>query len=198
MRASILALILLWFTGLWGWYHFCVKPHTHITIPRENHTSLCIHLRNYIKTHHPQSPFPSNGSAIILLTGGKNRLTTAIDSLYCYPHVPLYISGVHPYVRKPHLYKNRSLDKRVHLDYKARNTTGNAKEVAKWVEDNQIRHIILITNALHMPRALTELKTQTPRSLKIIPYGIGAHHAFREWVFEYTKHLVSFVRSKIA
>jgi uncharacterized SAM-binding protein YcdF (DUF218 family) len=59
----------------------------------------------------------------------------------------------------------------VELGTQAQNTIGNARETAKWIEENEIDSIILVTAFYHMPRSLAEMQNADPEVF-IIPYPV--------------------------
>src|SRR5262249_61874685 len=58
----------------------------------------------------------------------------------------------------------------VDLDYSL-NTTGNAVETRRWVEDRGFRSLIVVTSSYHMPRTLAELAGRMP-GVTLIPYPV--------------------------
>lgn len=112
--------------------------------------------------------------AIVVLTGGSDhRIETGINLLKKNWAHTLFISGVNKIVRDKDLLKetDANLQSVIHLGYLAQNTHTNALEVSQWVEDNNIKSIILVTSFYHMPRSLLELKNAQP-NLIVTPYSI--------------------------
>jgi uncharacterized SAM-binding protein YcdF (DUF218 family) len=166
---------------------------------------------------------PQNGAdeqtvteAIVVLTGGRERLKTGFD-LLCHQRAKMiFISGVHPGENLKSLLKNLkfstmtcSLDREqlissTYLGYAAKNTRENAEETAKWVQKMSITSLRLVTAAYHMPRGLRELKHAIPHTTiiphPVFPYGHdpfwwwGNGSAFYLIVSEYHKFLWGFVR----
>lgn len=111
--------------------------------------------------------------AIVVLTGGGNRINTALELLkdkYA-PH--LFISGVNKAVRQQDLIKNfpPDLSNNVTLGYHAEDTKGNARETADWIRNKKIDSVLLVTSFYHMPRSIFEVLKQNP-DLKIIPLPV--------------------------
>ena len=111
--------------------------------------------------------------AIVVLTGGGERVQTALHLLEEHYADYLLISGVHPSVKIEDLTQGLSQDIRnkITLDYVAQDTRGNAKETAAWILRNKVKSVILITSFYHMPRSIFEVLKVTP-DLHIIPQPV--------------------------
>lgn len=106
-------------------------------------------------------PPADKAAAIIVLTGGDQRIGTGIDLLLKGRGERLFISGVNKQTRLADLIALRPAlaDKAsccVTLGYAAETTKENADETAAWVKKNDIRSILLVTSAYHMHRAKQE------------------------------------------
>jgi len=114
----------------------------------------------YIKTLKPENP-ELKTDAVIVLTGGSQRINTGLD-LYANKLAPqLFISGVHNLVKESEIKAmwkgSKSLPECcITLGRDATTTIGNALEAEKWIKDNNIQSIRLVTSNYHMPRALME------------------------------------------
>lgn len=98
--------------------------------------------------------------AVIVLTGDKNRIHTALEILKDKKTERVFISGVHPQIRKNDIVP-RDFDSRlarccIFLGYQAQNTIQNAVESAGWLSANNIRSARIITSDYHMPRTWLE------------------------------------------
>lgn len=111
--------------------------------------------------------------AIVVLTGGGDRIRTALNLLAENQAAHLLISGVHQTVQTQDLLASLTPEERaqITLGYRAKDTRGNAGETAAWVRRNAIRSIVLVTSFYHMPRSIEEVLAQSP-SLKITPYPV--------------------------
>jgi uncharacterized SAM-binding protein YcdF (DUF218 family) len=128
-----------------------------------------------------QVPSSSSGDqtqteAIVVLTGGRQRLSTGLKLQAQGLARKVFISGVNPEVEPEELagfgpLGKAQIDCCVILGYAAANTLGNAAETAGWVRAVQIRSIRLVTAAYHMPRSLFELHRAAPE-LIIIPHPV--------------------------
>jgi uncharacterized SAM-binding protein YcdF (DUF218 family) len=151
---------------------------------------------------------PSHTDAIVVLTGGSERITTGVSLLAQGFGERLFISGVGGPVRAidltaPDLRDRESLAAKISLGSKAEDTPGNAQETAQWVARQNIASIRLVTAAYHMPRSMRELKRAMPETL-IIPHPVFPKHVKSDWwrypgtasliAREYTKYLLSGLR----
>jgi uncharacterized SAM-binding protein YcdF (DUF218 family) len=116
---------------------------------------------------------------IVVLTGGSNRLETAIDLLKNDKATILLISGAHPNTRFEDVFPTltSARDKKlaeccVIMDPQPRDTQSNASKTAQWVEEHNINNIILVTSDYHMPRSILEFEHFLP-SLGIQAYSVA-------------------------
>jgi uncharacterized SAM-binding protein YcdF (DUF218 family) len=119
---------------------------------------------------------PEATDAIIVLTGGTNRVSRGLDLLAEGKAKELMISGVHKDVKQAELlkiwgYKKPLNDCCITLGHEAGNTIGNAIEARKWVDETSSKSIRLITATYHMPRALLEFRHALP-NVTIIPHPV--------------------------
>ncbi|WP_417767065.1 YdcF family protein [Stappia sp.] len=100
--------------------------------------------------------------AIVVLTGGSERVKHALELLGSGRGERLLISGVHPETTPQQIVSSTASDLTlftccVDLDRNASNTLQNASETAKWARRNGFDRLLVVTSAYHMPRALLEL-----------------------------------------
>lgn len=146
----------------------------------------------------------STADAIVVLTGGTERVETGFRLLDEGLAPRLFVSGVHPESRLADLARGAGLDParlqgRVELGHAAASTRGNAVEIAAWARPRQIAKIRLVTAGYHMPRARTELRRAMPglrvQAHPVTPARLRAEGAFwqpRNWGLlfgEYMKFL---------
>lgn len=143
--------------------------------------------------------------AIIVLTGGTNRVARGLDLLAEGKAQDLLISGVHKDVKLQELlgiwgYKSALPDCCITLGREAGNTIGNAIEAHKWIEKTDAKSVRLITANYHMPRALVEFRHMLP-GITIVPHPVipenfsPKHAEFWKLTFlEYHKMMMSFFR----
>lgn len=129
-------------------------------------------LQHFVLTL-PKSPSgtgpPSDG--IVVITGGQQRLATGLHILQDGVSKKMLVSGVGPGVNKAILANELGLDAVgratlaccVELEFEAGDTRGNAVAAARWVRDNQLTSILLVTANYHMPRAALVFQTHLPQ-----------------------------------
>lgn len=124
------------------------------------------------------APGDQGADAIVVLTGGSERLNHGLRLLEQGRSDTLFISGVHDGVGITDLPALRDrgpadLPCCITLGYDAGDTAGNAIETAAWVADRDIDTIRLVTSNYHMPRSLLEFRQRMP-DLTIIPDPVDA------------------------
>lgn len=117
-----------------------------------------------------------NVEGIVVFTGGKNRVQTAIQLLSQNIGQRLFISGVNPNTRKSdisHRIKSdrKLLDCCIDLGKNANNTFENAFETIRWVQNNNFKSLVIVTSNYHMKRSLFILKELDP-NIKFIPFHV--------------------------
>jgi uncharacterized SAM-binding protein YcdF (DUF218 family) len=153
---------------------------------------------------------PTKADAIVALTGGSQRIGDAVSLLASQHGRRLLISGVNEKAGREEILRANPelrpyLDCCVDLDYRARNTIGNAIETRRWARTNGFRSLIVVTSNYHMPRSLMELSHAFPQ-LQLVPFAVITDPANidRWWrdpqiarllVVEYLKYLVGSVRT---
>ncbi len=111
--------------------------------------------------------------AIVVLTGGNNRIYEGL-SLYAERLAPeLFISGVFKDVTQEEIRAMWDGDATLPeccltLGYAATTTEQNGEETKGWARDNDIKSIRLVTGNYHMLRSLLEMKSALPDTLVII------------------------------
>jgi uncharacterized SAM-binding protein YcdF (DUF218 family) len=115
----------------------------------------------------------THSDAVVVLTGGSNRIKTGLQLIQEKKADYLLISGVNKEVTKSKLFKNTSDDilNKITLGYEALDTKGNAKEVDSWIKEKNIKSILLVTSFYHMPRSIFEI-TQLNKNIQINPLPV--------------------------
>jgi uncharacterized SAM-binding protein YcdF (DUF218 family) len=142
--------------------------------------------------------------AIVVLTGGAERVETGFRLLEEGLAPRLFVSGVHPESRLADLARGAGIDParlqgRVELGHAAASTRGNAAEIAGWAKQRDIAAIRLVTAGYHMPRARAELRRALP-AMRVVAHPVtparlrepGAFWRPRVWALmlgEYMKFL---------
>lgn len=154
----------------------------------------------------------SRTDAIVVLTGGGDRISTGLALLEAGKAERLFVSGVHRGVGVAELLRidrgsTRSaplpadLVSRIDLGDTAGDTFGNSVETVDWMRANHYKSMRLVTADYHMRRALIEFRMAAP-DLTIIPNpvrppGVDIAHwwsdgaAFGVLLNEYGKYLIA-------
>jgi uncharacterized SAM-binding protein YcdF (DUF218 family) len=147
--------------------------------------------------------------AIVVLTGGSERLGAGIELLDAHKGKKLFISGVHPGLTPEHLLGDQPVSRELRacciaLGYAAGSTFGNALETRAWMESEQYQSLRLVTANYHMPRSLLIFRKLMP-DFAIIPHPIAPDDVkLGDWwqrpgtasllAFEYNKYLLAVLR----
>lgn len=194
---AVVVLACLWLAGLYGFTRSILNDIAHA----ERDTIQSVRVDG--------APTPPVTDAIVVLTGGANRLETGFDLLEQKRGKKLFISGVYRGVEVRELlaqWRNEdhsALDCCVVLGFEADNTVGNARETAAWMAAEGYRSLYLVTAHYHMKRALLDFRRAAP-DLEIIPYpvspdGLDMNNWWRDGRYrsliirEYLKYLAKIV-----
>jgi len=123
-----------------------------------------------------EQPPQIRSDGIVVLTGGSQRIGDAIELLAKGYASRLLITGVNEHTSRDEIARfnpgqRRLFDCCVDLDYRARNTIGNAIETRRWVRSHGFQSLIVVTSNYHMPRTLLELDHALPNMRKT-PYAV--------------------------
>lgn len=151
--------------------------------------------------------FPTD--AIVVLTGGSDRLAKGVELLQSGKGKKLFVSGVHQGLTVDGLIGPRPIDPALRnndivLGYKAGSTIGNADETKAWMRKEHYTSMRLVTANYHMPRSLLLFRAAMPE-VDIIPAPVTPdnvrldsfwrHPGTIELVaFEYVKFLLANVK----
>ena len=149
---------------------------------------------------------------IVALTGAAQRIEDAIDLLAKGYGGRLLITGVNERTSRDTI-KSLSPGQRgwveccVDLDYRARNTVGNAAEISRWTRAHGFQSLIVVTSNYHLPRTLAELDETLP-DIRKVPYAVVASARPDGWrgelsrlrllLAEYMKFVAVSVRTRVA
>lgn len=177
---TVLTLLILWGVG-WIWFA------SSIAVSSDNDT-------------------PSKSEAIVVLTGGNGRVNAGLNLLADKIAPKLFISGVHKNTTKSDIFASWKKPTNpkpccIDLGHKAIDTAGNALEVQQWVEENNIKDLILVTSRYHMPRAYLEISKSLSTDINIFQYPVDSND-FQAWkgrfwsltFSEYNKTLIQWLR----
>lgn len=148
----------------------------------------------------PPQEQSTTSDAIIVLTGGSNRIQEGLALFAEKKSRNLFISGVNKDVTRNELLglwhgKSPLPPCCITLGYEATSTEENALETRKWVQENNIKSIRLVTGNYHMARSLLELRQMLP-GVKIYIHpvaqpdlGTGSRRLWLLLLLEYNKTL---------
>ncbi len=147
--------------------------------------------------------------AIVVLTGGSDRLRTGLALLDAGRAHTLFVSGVHRTVDRAALLRVAGVPpatpaRGVVLGYAADDTRGNAAETARWMRRRGYRSLHLVTANYHMRRSLLEFRARLGDVTVIAHPVVPAHVVLDGWwrrrgtarliIGEYNKFLVALAR----
>ena len=115
--------------------------------------------------------------AIIVLTGGSERVTTGLELLRTGKARKLFISGVHPGLTLDPLIGNLLIPPGMRecciaLGHAAESTRGNADESLIWMTMQNYHSLRLVTANYHMPRSLLVFHAAMP-DMAIVPHPVS-------------------------
>lgn len=140
--------------------------------------------------------------AVVVLTGGADRLERGLELLEAGKGRKLFVSGVHRGVDLADLLRKARVSGDlaqccVVLGHAADDTVGNAAETARWMRGEGFASLRLVTASYHMRRALLEFRRALPDT------AIVAHPVFPDafkreqwWRWPGTAHLLAVEYSK--
>jgi uncharacterized SAM-binding protein YcdF (DUF218 family) len=146
--------------------------------------------------------------AIVVLTGGSQRLQNGLTLLAKGEAKKLFVSGVYRTTDVTALLRasRQSPDPVtccIVLGHDADNTRGNALETAAWMRAEGFHSLRLVTANYHMPRSLLEFSRAMPE-IRIVPHPVfpdsmrhawwASPHAAGLIVGEYLKYLLALTR----
>ena len=166
---------------------------------------------------HPSDDL-TEADAIVVLTGGSDRLKEGLQLLARGEGKQLLISGVHANTDIPALLQTANLAADLQpsaaaiaccitVGYEAGDTTGNAQESARWMKERDLHSLQLVTADYHMPRSLLEFHAAMP-DVKILPHPVFPETVKRDqwylWpgttsliIREYHKYLLATLRIRL-
>lgn len=162
------------------------------------------------KINHYKIDETTKTDAIVVLTGGRNRIGEAVRIWDKGLAEQLFISGVQKNTSLDAISKRQSVNfsrrQGILLDKKSTNTIENAIETQAWIEQNNILSIRLVTSNYHIPRSLEEFHFRNP-NLKIVIHPVYSSYVAKKWwvslrsfyliASEYNKFLCIYVMRRI-
>ena len=144
-------------------------------------------------------PRPADGvrtDAVIVPTGGPGRIARGLQVLDSGQAGKMLVSGVDPEVRPREFAAEFGVSARrmaccVTLGFAAVDTRSNAAETAKWVAQNEVRSLRLVTTDWHMRRAAGELDRMLPGHVTVIRDAVPSQPDLSTLFLEYHKLIAS-------
>jgi uncharacterized SAM-binding protein YcdF (DUF218 family) len=149
--------------------------------------------------------------AIVVLTGGSERVETGLALLDAGLADHLFVSGVGEQVKTGDLLPRTPTIKpevreKITVGTAANNTPGNALETAAWARTMNVHSIRLVTAAYHMRRSLLEFHAAMP-GVTIVPHAVFPANVKSDWwrwpgtaslfAREYTKFIVTWAMQRM-
>lgn len=144
-------------------------------------------------------PHPVDGvttDAVIVPTGGAGRIARGLEVLDQGLAPKMLVSGVDSEVRPGEFAAEFAVEPEqmeccVTLGFAAVDTRSNAAETAKWVAQNEVRSLRLVTTDWHMRRTASELDRTLPDHVTVIRDAVPSHPDFGTLFLEYHKLIAS-------
>jgi len=152
------------------------------------------------------------GDAIVVLTGGGNRIRTGVALLKDGYAERLLITGVYRFTTDTEIRSRVDsgqglFDCCVDIDRRALDTIGNAQSTAAWAQKWQFDELIIVTSNYHMPRSLILMHRAMP-DVKLIPAPVlppdltGSSFTdplvMRAMISEYFKYLAVWIQPMVS
>ena len=151
--------------------------------------------------------------AIVVFTGSPGRLLEGVKLIDSNLAPLMFVTGVNKSsLKNTQKWLQKKTDKYeccIELDTVAKNTAGNARETAKWINKKEnIKSIRIVTAPYHLLRSFTELNRHIPKEIKILKHPVNDSRYPNSSYFnnfssilllssEYTKYLVALIRYRI-
>ena len=143
----------------------------------------------------PQPADDRRTDAIVVLTGGANRMERGLDLLRRGRAQRMLVSGVDRSVTPADLARTYPGSEPlfrccIDLGREAVDTRSNAEEVARWLKRRRLGGVRLVTTDWHMPRAKFELSRQLGSTVPLLGDAVESSPSFRQLFMEYNKYLL--------
>lgn len=141
----------------------------------------------------PQPATMVKTDAVVVLTGGANRIDRGLEILSAGKARRMLISGVDRDVRPPELAAQYPGSAKlfgccVDLGFQSVDTRSNALETARWVARNKVESLRLVTHDWHMRRARFELDRALPSNIIVTNDAVSTQPSLAALFKEYNKY----------
>ncbi len=146
----------------------------------------------------PQPVEGGKTDGVVVLTGGEGRIDRGLYVLRHHWAKRMLVSGVDSEVKPHEFAAEYAVEKRlmrccVTLGYESVDTRSNATETARWIADNKLQSLRLVTTDWHMRRAAFELAQVAPKNVLVIEDAVMSQPTLRTLFMEYNKLLARLV-----
>lgn len=167
MTRRILAFLLLLYCAGFAWFSLLLPRHSHDV----------------------------EADAVVVLTGGANRIDHALTLLEDKKVKKMLISGVDRDVKPRELAAEYKRDEElfdccIDLGFRSVDTRSNALETARWVAANDVTSLLLVTHDWHMRRARLELDNAVDSGVDIIDDAVRSEPSLNILFKEYNKYIL--------
>lgn len=137
--------------------------------------------------------------AVVVATGGAGRINHGLAVLASGQAQALFVSGVDPDVTSAQFAEQFEVPRRqmrccVTLGYEAKDTHGNAAEIARWIAEGDVRSVRLVTHDWHMRRTALELDRAVPDDIYILRDAVPSQPGMPTLFLEYHKLVAIWAR----
>lgn len=148
----------------------------------------------------PQPSASVKTDAVVVLTGGANRIDRGLDLLKAGNAKRMLISGVDRDVRPAELAAQYPGSSHlfaccIDLGFQSVDTRSNAFETARWATRNKVKTLRLVTHDWHMRRARFELDRALPDNIVVTPDAVSTRPSLAALFKEYNKYWLRAVAS---
>lgn len=150
----------------------------------------------------PQPASLAKTDAVVVLTGGAQRIDRGLEILEGGKAKRMLISGVDRDVRPTELAKQynrpvRLFDCCIDLGFQSVDTRSNALETARWAAKHKVKTLRLVTHDWHMRRARFELDRALPDNITVTNDAVSTKPSLAALFKEYNKYWLRAVASLI-
>lgn len=136
-----------------------------------------------------------SADAVVVLTGGANRIDRALALLEDDRVKKMLISGVDKDVKPKELAAEYKRDEKlfsccIDLGFRSVDTRSNALETARWVARHDVQSLMLVTHDWHMRRARLELDNAIDGNVTIINDAVKTEPSLKILFTEYNKYIL--------
>jgi uncharacterized SAM-binding protein YcdF (DUF218 family) len=150
----------------------------------------------------PQPAPLTKTDAVVVLTGGPNRIDRGLQILEEGKAQRMLISGVARQVKPGELaaqYHRTSklFDCCIDLGFQAIDTRSNGLETARWASQHKVKSIRLVTHDWHMRRARLELDKALPANISVVNDAVSTQPTLAILFLEYNKYWLRGIASLV-